>query len=109
MQKRMILWLALLLTGMMSVNAQQQDLKGKVTDSRGEPLIGVSVVEKGSTNGCITDFDGNFAFKVAKGKTVVFSYIGYESQELKVANQTSVTITLKEDAAALEEIGRAHV
>ncbi len=104
MQKRMILWLTLLMMSMVSVSAQQLELKGKVTDSRGEPLIGVSVVEKGSTNGCITDIDGNFTFKVEKGKTMVFSYIGYESRELKVANQTFVAITLKEDAASLEEV-----
>lgn len=104
MQKRMILWLMLLFMGVMSSNAQQQTLKGKVLDNRGEPLIGVSVVEKGSTNGCITDFDGNFSLQVAKGKTVTFSYIGYESQNLQVANQNNVTITLKEDAASLEEV-----
>ena len=100
----MILWLTLLLMGVMSASAQQLTLKGKVLDNRGEPLIGVSVVEKGSTNGCITDFDGNFSLQTTKGKTIVFSYIGYDSQELKVANQKNVTITLKEDAAALEEV-----
>jgi TonB-linked SusC/RagA family outer membrane protein len=104
MQKRMILWLTFFIIGVMSANAQQLELKGKVLDNSGEPLIGVSVVEKGSTNGCITDFDGNFSFKVEKGKTVVFSYIGYETQELKVANQNNVTIKLREDAASLEEV-----
>lgn len=100
----MILWLTFLLMGVMSATAQQLTLKGKVLDNRGEPLIGVSVVEKGSTNGCITDFDGNFSLQVAKGKTVVFSYIGYESQELKASSEQAVTITLREDAAALEEV-----
>ncbi len=100
----MILWLTILIMGVMSANAQQQELKGQVLDNRGEPLIGVSVVEKGSTNGCITDLDGNFTFKTQKGKTVVFSYIGYQTQEVVVANQRFVTINMKEDASSLDEV-----
>lgn len=104
MQKRTILWLALLLIGVMGASAQKQMLKGQVLDSRGEPLIGVSVLEKGSSNGCITDFNGAFSMSVEKGKTVTFTYIGYQTKELKVDGKTEVNITLMEDAAALEEV-----
>lgn len=104
MQKRIYLWLTLLFFGVMSASAQQQILKGKVLDNRGEPLIGVSVKEKGSNNGGITDFEGNFSINVENGKTVVFSYIGYNSQEIIAGNKNNVTITLEEDAASLDEV-----
>ena len=55
-------------------------MAGKVTDNLNEPMIGVSIVEKGTTNGCITDIDGNYTLNVAQGATIIYSYIGYVTQ-----------------------------
>ena len=74
-------------------------ITGTVVDSQG-PVIGASVVEKGkSGNGVITDFDGKFTLTVSPGATIVISYVGYETQEVKVGNQSNLNITLKEDNA----------
>ena len=79
-------------------------ITGTVVDASG-PVIGASVVEKGkSGNGVITDFDGNFSLTVSPGATLVISYIGYETQEIKVGNQSTLSITLKEDNAQLDEV-----
>ena len=79
-------------------------ITGTVVDASG-PVIGASVVEKGkSGNGVITDFDGNFSLSVSPGATLVISYIGYETQEIKVGNQSTLSITLKEDNAQLDEV-----
>ena len=79
-------------------------ITGTVVDASG-PVIGASVVEKGkSGNGVITDFDGNFSLSVSPGATIVISYIGYETQEIKVGNQSNFSITLKEDNAQLDEV-----
>ena len=87
---------------LMLAQAQQLTVKGNVKDTMGEPMIGVSVLEKGTTNGIITDLDGNFTLEVNKGATLVLSYIGYVTQELKAA--ATLNVTLKEDAQALEEV-----
>ena len=79
-------------------------ITGTVVDASG-PVIGASVVEKGkSGNGVITDFDGKFSLSVSPGATLVISYIGYETQEIKVGNQSTLSITLKEDNAQLDEV-----
>ena len=70
---------------LMLAQAQQLTVKGNVKDTTGEPMIGVSVLEKGTTNGIITDIDGNFTLQVNRGATLVMSYIGYVTQELKAA------------------------
>src|SRR5690625_4087365 len=64
-----------------SVFAQDPLMNGVVKDENGEPLIGVNIVEKGTTNGTVTDLDGQFEIKVDSGTTVLFSYIGYRSEE----------------------------
>lgn len=81
----------------------QLTVTGNVQSTTGEPLIGVNVVEKGTTNGTVTDLDGNYTLRVAKGKTLVFSYIGFLSQEI-VVNNAKVNVTLKEDTETLEEV-----
>ena len=88
-----------------SKSVQQTDntFKGKVVDAQGEPVIGATVMQKGTTNGVITDFDGNFTLKNASG-VVVISYIGCKSQEVKVTPGKEVHIVLKEDAGLLEEV-----
>ena len=74
-------------------------------DANNEPLIGVSVLEKGTTNGTITDFDGNYTLVVTGSNAVLqFSYVGYQTQEKAVAGKTAINITLKEDAQVLEEV-----
>lgn len=84
---------------------QQQKVTGKVVDANNEPLIGVSVLEKGTTNGTITDFDGNYTLVVTGSDAVLqFSYVGYQTLERAVAGNTAINITLKEDAQVLEEV-----
>lgn len=87
---------------------QNQDpvrtVTGTVTDQSGEPFIGVTVVEKGTTNGVVTDLDGKFSIKVPQGNTIVVSYVGYITKEITITNQTELNIVLEEDAKALEEV-----
>ena len=86
-------------------NVQQATKKitGTVVDAMG-PVIGASVVEKGTTNGTVTDFDGNFSLSVNPGATIVVSFIGFETQEIRVGNQDNFQITMKDDNAVLEEV-----
>ena len=81
----------------------QSAVTGTVTDKSGMPLIGVSVVEKGTTNGNVTDIDGKYSVKVEKGKTLVFSYIGYQTQEVKVESSV-INVTMNEDSQLLDEV-----
>ncbi|WP_244178486.1 SusC/RagA family TonB-linked outer membrane protein [Maribacter litoralis] len=86
------------------VKTLQSTITGTVLDESGQPLPGANVVEKGTTNGTQTDFDGNYILNVADGATLVFSYIGFKTIEIAVNGQTSVDATLPEDAAALDEV-----
>ena len=85
------------------VQQATKKITGTVVDSQGA-VIGASVVEKGTNNGTVTDFDGNFTLNVSPGATIVVSYIGYETKEVKVGNQSALDITLKEDNALLDEV-----
>lgn len=87
-----------------TVQQQKQTVAGIVKDATGEPIIGASVVEKGTTNGTITDFDGNFSLSVPSGATIVISYIGYKPQELTVTPGQAMNIILKEDTEVLDEV-----
>lgn len=85
----------------------QQDhraISGVVFDQNGESVIGANVVEKGTTNGVITDMDGRFNLRVAADAVLTITYIGYQSVEIKVGNQQTFSITLKEDTELLEEV-----
>lgn len=83
----------------------QSNLTGTVLDEAGVPLPGASIIAKGTTVGTTTDFDGNFTITMPAGVTVIeVSYIGYKPKEVNVAGQTSVTISMEPDAAALEEV-----
>lgn len=89
------------------IQAQKDKLKkvsGTITDNRGEPIIGANVVQKGTTNGIITDVDGNFSLEIPEGTTLVISYIGYLSQEIHTGNQYVLKIKLAEDTQNLEEV-----
>jgi TonB-linked SusC/RagA family outer membrane protein len=85
------------------VQQATKKITGTVVDAMG-PVIGASVVEKGTTNGTVTDFDGNFSLSVKPGATIVISFIGFETQEIKVGNQDNFQITMKDDNAVLEEV-----
>ena len=84
--------------------AQQKNIRGTVFDASGEPLIGVNVSVKGTTIGIITDMDGKYQLEVPANATLLFSYIGYQTQEIAVGNQSSINVTLKEDTQKLEEV-----
>lgn len=81
---------------------QSQSLSGTVTDANGEPIIGASVIEKGTTNGIITDLDGKFKLIAKQGATLVISFVGYQTQEVKATKV--MRIVLKEDAKVLDEV-----
>ena len=97
--KRFIL--SFLATMLCTIMYAQSEIKGTVNDAMG-PVIGATVMEKGTANGTVTDIDGNFKLKVEAGKTLVFSYVGYISQELPAAN--GMTVMMKEDALMVEEV-----
>lgn len=78
-------------------------VSGVVNDSS-EPIIGANIIEKGTLNGVITDFDGNYSISVAPDAILVISYIGYQPQEIAVNNRTTININLVEDTHALEEL-----
>ncbi len=88
-------------------SAQQQANKritGVVKDANGEPVIGANIVVKGTTNGTITDMDGNFVLDVPAGAILHVSYIGYSDKEIPVGSQTALAISLAEDSQALDEV-----
>ncbi len=89
--------------GVLELQQQQKKVTGTVSDAMG-PIIGASVVEKGTGNGVVTDFDGHFALTVKPGTTLVISYVGYEKQEVKVGSESDLNITLREDSHSLEEV-----
>ena len=102
--KRLAMSALFLLAGMPFLLAQNQiKVSGKVTDDLKESMIGVSVFEKGTTNGVITDLDGNYMLSVKEGAVIVYSYIGYVTQEKKAVPGV-MNVTLKEDTKALDEV-----
>jgi len=106
--KRFILvfFLALGMTSLHTLYAQGgKTVTGTVTDPGGMPLPGVTVQEKGTTNGVATDFDGNFSIDVASNNAVlVFSYVGMTNVEQAVGSQNSFTITMESNEESLEEV-----
>lgn len=83
---------------------QSSTIKGVVKDQKGEPLIGVSIVVKGTTNGTASDFDGNFTLDVPDNSTLVFSFIGFKPQEVRYTGQKTLNIVLAEDSETLDEV-----
>ena len=84
---------------------QTSVVKGRILDSTGEPIIGASIIEKGTTNGTITDIDGNFSLSVSSSKAIlVVSYLGYKSVELSASDKKLNEIVLKEDTEMLDEV-----
>ncbi len=99
--KRFLMCAALLFACNIIMYAQEQ-ITGTVVDETGESVIGATVMEKGTTNGAVTDFDGNFTLKVKAGATLVFTYVGYATQELPAAN--GMKVELKSDSQLLNEV-----
>ena len=100
--KFLLMLLTLMLTSMTSL-AQKRTLTGSVVDNTGEAVIGASVVQKGTSNGVITDYDGNFRIDVEPGATLTVSYMGYKSQDVR-ATFPSVNVTLSPDEQLLDEV-----
>ncbi len=88
----------------MTAPQQHITITGVVIDNYGEPVIGANIVQKGTVNGTVTDFDGNYSLQVPQGATLQVSYIGYLSQEIVVGSNNVINITLQEDTHALEEV-----
>lgn len=86
-----------------SISQQAKKVTGMVTDAKGEPLLGVNVVVKGTTNGTITDLDGKYSLEVEPNSILVVSYIGYVSQQIPASGEV-VNVTLKEDTQNLDEV-----
>jgi len=85
--------------------AQKIMMKGVVKDAAsGEPILGANIVEKGTTNGTITNLDGEFSLSVSAKSTIVIKYVGYLAQEIVVGNQKNIVVSLKEDAISLGEV-----
>ena len=81
----------------------QNKVTGTVTDKSGEPLAGVNVLEKGTTNGCITDLDGKYSIEVKRGQTLIFTFIGFTKKEVQV-NQSAINVVMEEDSQTLDEV-----
>ena len=88
-----------------SVSAFGKDIQGKVVDPSGEPVIGATVMEQGTSNGTVTDYDGMYSLSIAEGKTLAVSYVGYKTYTIVVTGKTSVyNIRLEEDSEVLEDV-----
>ncbi|TZF86100.1 TonB-dependent receptor (plasmid) [Pedobacter sp. BS3] len=97
--------LLMLIPGTGALYAQQVRVNGKVTDASGEPLIGVGVMEKGTTHGVSSDQNGNYALSVSSpNATLVFSYIGYQKSEVKVNSHSTINVTMKLEMKSMEEV-----
>lgn len=86
------------------IEQQNNTVQGTITDSGKEPLVGVNIVIKGETKGCVTDLDGNFSITASPNAILQISYIGYTSQEIKLKGQKHLNIILTEDTKALDEV-----
>lgn len=101
------LWLlGLLLFGSWTLNAQaDRTITGSVVDEGGDPLIGVTILVEGSLTGTVTDFEGNYSLDVPNGaRMLTFSYVGFLTQEVEIGTQTTIDVTLAQDAVGLDEV-----
>lgn len=90
--------------GVMEQQQTKITVQGKVVDSKGEPLIGVSVTVKGTTNGTLTDIDGNYTINTTSDATLTFSYVGYKQQAFVVGTRNAINVTLEEDSTMMSEV-----
>ncbi len=102
----LVLLIALVFSSFTPISIQAQDrVSGTVLDSNGMPLPGVNVLQKGTRQGAVTDFDGNFSLLLVSGnKILVFSYIGFKTEEVSVENQSTISVTLEDDVEGLDEV-----
>ncbi|TLX71257.1 TonB-dependent receptor [Labilibacter sediminis] len=97
--------LLMLIIGSGFASAQKLNVTGVITDAEGYPIPGASIVEKGTTNGTVTDFDGNYSINVEDAESVIlFSFIGMTSQEVVVGSQTEISLVLQEETVGVEEV-----
>lgn len=102
---KFMLFVGLLLGGTSQSYAQQNQVTGSIVDTEGEPMIGVSVKVKGATHGTISDMDGHYKLTgIQQGQSLVFSYMGYITQDIKWKGQTTLKVVMHEDAKALDEV-----
>lgn len=89
----------------LALYAQDNTVIGKVTSENGMPLAGVNIIQKGTTNGQVTDFDGNYQLKLVAGpQIIIFSYVGFSPKEISVTGQSTINVTLLEDTEGLDEV-----
>ena len=81
-----------------------QTVKVNVKDSQGEAVIGASVIEQGTRNGGVTDFDGNFTINLSAGKPIVISYIGMKTKTVNAKGKSEIAVVLEDDATTLQEV-----
>lgn len=98
------MWLLSLVIGVATMSAQQYTLRGEVLDEAGDGLIGASVLVKGSTEGVMTDVNGNFELKVTKGGAITISYIGYKTQTIALDGKDFVKVEMQPDDTVLDEV-----
>ncbi|MFV9551420.1 SusC/RagA family TonB-linked outer membrane protein [Algibacter sp. PT7-4] len=100
-----VLMFVLVFSSFTTINLQAQEkISGKVYDENGVPLPGVNVLEKGTKNGAVTDFDGDYTIRAGAKSTLVFSYLGFETQEILVNGRSQVQVTLLESSESLDEV-----
>ena len=102
--KKIFMMGMLMLLMPLSLIAQDITVKGVVKDATGETVIGATVMQKGTSNGAVTDIDGNFTLKVPSNATLTISYVGYATQDIAVNGKTEFSIVLKEDSKSLSEV-----
>ncbi|WP_423819283.1 carboxypeptidase-like regulatory domain-containing protein [Salinimicrobium sp. TIG7-5_MAKvit] len=103
--KKIVITTYFLLFSIIMLGQTTVEVSGKVVDNdSGIPIPGVNIIEKGTTNGTMTDFDGNFVLEAPAHATLVISYLGYTTQEININNKSKIDIALQQSAAALDEV-----
>ena len=102
---RFLLVMTLCLVTAMSVFAQTKSITGKVTDLTGEPMPGVTVIEKGTSNGTVTNVGGDYSLTVSnKATQLQFSFVGMKTKEIEISTKTQINVTLQEETIGLDEV-----
>ncbi|MDE3742505.1 SusC/RagA family TonB-linked outer membrane protein [Maribacter polysaccharolyticus] len=104
MTKPKLLLLLFSVLALHCVSAQEKTITGTVTDQSAIPLPGVNIVVQGTTTGTLTDFDGNFTIKASEGQTLLFTYIGLKDKEITLGSESTISVSMEEDAQALDEV-----
>ncbi len=94
----------LLISGFQVLQAQQTSISGRIVDPSGEPIPGVNIVIKGTTTGTVSNMEGRYSFEANKGDVLVYSFVGFNSQEITVANQSVINVTLRESVNVIDDV-----